>query len=247
MFFYVGFIAGTVACAIAPSYGFLLAARIITGIFGGVLNSVAYAIISDLFKFNQRGRVMGFVQSAFAASQVLGLPIGLLLANLYGWHAPFWMIATLGAILGIVIMAYMKPITTHLQLKSERNPFLHMAKIVSNKNYLQAFLATVFLATAGFMMMPFGTAFNVHNMGLTREQLPTLYILTGFFVILFGPITGKLSDKIGGYKVFVIGSIFSMSMIAVYSVVGITPLWMVVIINIILFVGIMSRMISGER
>jgi predicted MFS family arabinose efflux permease len=84
MFFYVGFIIGTVLCAIAPNYELLLAARIVTGIFGGVIGSISQAIISDLFKLEVRGRVMGFVQMAFAASQVLGLPIGLLLANSLG-------------------------------------------------------------------------------------------------------------------------------------------------------------------
>jgi predicted MFS family arabinose efflux permease len=246
LFFYVGFVVGTMLCAMAPTYLFLLTARIVTGIFGGVLGSVSFAIISDLFKYNQRGRVMGFVQSAFAASQVLGLPIGLLLANLFDWHAPFWMISGLGVILGVIIVVYMKPINKHLEIKSDRNPFGHMLKIVSNANYLKAFLATIFMSTAGFMMMPFGTAYNVHNMGLTRAQLPTLYIVTGFFTILFGPLTGKLSDKIGSYKVFFIGSIISMIMVGVYSKLGLTPLGMVIVINIILFVGIMSRMISGS-
>jgi hypothetical protein len=87
LFFYTGFIIGTFLCALAPNYHMLLVARIVTGIFGGVIGSVSFAIITDLFKMEVRGRVMGFVQMAFAASQVLGLPIGLLLANRFGWHA----------------------------------------------------------------------------------------------------------------------------------------------------------------
>jgi predicted MFS family arabinose efflux permease len=89
VFFYAGFLVGTVFCALAPTYEFLLVARIVTGVFGGVIGSVGFAIISDLFRFEVRGRVMGFVQMSFAASQILGLPIGLLLANKFGWHSPF--------------------------------------------------------------------------------------------------------------------------------------------------------------
>ncbi len=99
LFFYTGFILGTVLCAMAPSYQLLLGARIITGIFGGVIGSVSFAIITDLFEVEKRGRVMGFVQMSFAASQVMGLPIGLYLANHFGWHAPFWMIAGGGSLL----------------------------------------------------------------------------------------------------------------------------------------------------
>lgn len=103
LFFYAGFMIGTTLCALATTYEFLLIARIVTGIFGGVIGSVGFAIVTDLFKFEVRGRVMGFMQMSFAASQVLGLPIGLLLANRFDWHAPFWMLVILGLVLGAII------------------------------------------------------------------------------------------------------------------------------------------------
>jgi predicted MFS family arabinose efflux permease len=77
----------------AQSYAVLVAARIITGLFGGVIGSISMAIITDMFALQQRGRVMGFIQMGFGASQVLGIPIGLYLANLWSWEAPFWMVA----------------------------------------------------------------------------------------------------------------------------------------------------------
>ena len=246
LFFYTGFIIGTILCAIAPTYPLLLIARVVTGVFGGVISSVSFAIISDLFRLDQRGRVMGFVQSAFAASQVFGLPVGLMLSNSFGWHAPFWMIAGFGIILGIFILLYLKPVTGHLKYKSDRHPFQHMFKTVANSNYLKAFLGTTCLATGGFMLMPFGTAFGINNMGLTRDQLPVLYGVTGIFSIIFGPLIGKLSDKIGKFKVFFAGSVISMVMVAIYTSLGITPLWMVISINVVLFVGIASRMISAS-
>src|SRR5215203_3324010 len=80
LFFYTGFIAGTLFCGFASTYFMLIAARIITGIFGGVMGSIAMAIVADIFPLEQRGRVMGFMQMGFGASQVLGIPIGLFLA-----------------------------------------------------------------------------------------------------------------------------------------------------------------------
>jgi multidrug resistance protein len=246
VFFFSGFLIGTIYCAIAPNYNQLLIARIVTGLFGGVISSITFAIVSDLFRLDQRGRVMGFVQTAFAVSQILGLPIGLLLANHFGWHAPFWMIAGFGIVIGLVILFFMKPVTGHLAIKSEHNPFQHMLKTLSNTFYLRAFLATTFLATGGFMMMPFGTAFGIHNLGLTRDQWPVLYFVTGIFSIIFGPLIGMASDKLGKYKIFVMGSILSMLMVLIYTHMGITPLWIVISINVVLFVGISSRMISAS-
>ena len=68
LFFYTGFLIGTFLCAIAPNYHFLLIARIVTGLFGGVIGSVSFAIISDLFKMEVRGRVMpvdGYLTACF--------------------------------------------------------------------------------------------------------------------------------------------------------------------------------------
>lgn len=246
LFFYTGFMVGTIFCALAPSYELLLMARIVTGIFGGVIGSVSFAIMTDLFKLEVRGRVMGFVQMSFAASQVLGLPIGLVLANAYGWHSPFWMIAVIGILIGVVIALYMKPITEHLQLKSEKNAFRHLMNILTKSNYIRAFLATTLLATGGFMLMPFGSAFSIHNLGLTMDQLPILYGVTGVSSIAFGPIIGKLSDKLGKYKVFTAGTLLSILIVSIYTHFGITPLWMVISMSVIMFIGISSRMISAS-
>jgi predicted MFS family arabinose efflux permease len=245
LFFYVGFLIGTALCAMATSYHFLLAARIVTGLFGGVIGSVGMAIITDLFSIERRGRVMGFVQMAFGVSQVLGLPIGLVLANKFGWHSPFWMIAGLGIVPGIIIALYMKPVTAHLKLQHDRNPFEHLGKTLGNSPYLLAFLTTTLLATGGFMLMPFGSAYSIHNLGLTQDDLPVLYGVSGIFSFIFGPLAGFMSDKVGKYKVFVAGTVLTMIIVAIYTNLGVTPLATVIAINVTMFAGIMARMVSS--
>jgi predicted MFS family arabinose efflux permease len=246
LFFYTGFLLGTVCCALAPSYHYLLIARIITGIFGGVIGSVGFAIISDLFAMETRGRVMGFVQMAFSASQVLGIPVGLYLANHFSWHAPFWMIAGFGFIVCLVILIYMKPINAHLQQPQEKNPFKHVFSTLSKSVYLQAFLATTLLATGGFMMMPFGSAYSTNNLGLSMEQLPLLYGITGVFTIIVGPLIGKLSDKMGKYVMFCAGSAVTIAVIVFYTRLGVTPFWIITAFSVVMFAAISSRMISAS-
>lgn len=246
LFFYVGFLIGTLLCALAPTYQLLLAARIVTGIFGGVIGSVSFAIITDLFKLEVRGRVMGFVQIAFGASQVLGLPIGLMLANRFEWHAPFWMIVIFGLVLGVIMVIYMKPVTHHLVVQNKQNAFQHLTRTLSNTLYVRAFVSTILLATGGFMLMPFGSAFSTNNLGITLDQLPLLYLVTGIFGIALGPMIGKLSDQMGRFQLFAIGSVISIVMVAIYTRLGITPLWMCMVLNVILFAGINARMISSS-
>lgn len=246
LFFYVGFIIGTTLCGIATDYQFLLIARIVTGIFGGVIGSIIFAIITDIFRMEVRGRVMGFVQMAFASSQVLGIPVGLLLANTFGWHAPFIMIVIVSILVGVFIVLYLKPIDGHLKIQSERNAFQHLGKTISQTRYLQAFAATILLATGGFMLMPFASAFSVNNLGLTLGELPLLYTITGICAMATGPFIGKLSDTIGKYQVFVWGSILTIIVALIYCNLGTTPLWVVTIISVFMFAGVSSRMISSS-
>jgi predicted MFS family arabinose efflux permease len=247
LFFYTGFVGGTLLCGIAPDYHFLLVARIVTGIFGGVMSSISYAIITDLFPLQVRGRVMGFVQLAFAMSQIAGIPVGLYLANNYDWRAPFLAIVAISAIIGIFIFFYLKPITEHLKIQTRQNALRKLWDIVMVPQYRRAFAATTLLATGGFMLMPFGSAYGVHNLGISKEdELPLLYLITGCCMLIFSPMIGALSDKVGKYKMFVIGSIITGIMTYIYCNLGVTPFWIIAILNVILFVGITGRMISSS-
>ena len=245
LFFYTGFVVGTLLCGLAPDYYFLLAARVVTGIFGGVISSVGFAIITDLFAWQMRGRVMGFVQMSFAASQVLGIPLGLYLANQLGWHSPFLLIVGLSLVVGIVMVVYMKPITAHLTLKQERNAWQHLVHTVSYTPYLRGFLATTLLATGGFMLMPFGSTYAIHNLGVTPDDLPLIYMITGVSSIIFGPLAGKLSDKWGKYRLFTYASILGMIICVIYCNLPATPLYWLILLNVVLFAGITGRMISA--
>lgn len=245
LFFYIGFIAGTICCGIATSYTFLIAARIITGLFGGVIGSISMAIITDLFEINHRGRVMGFVQMAFGASQVLGIPIGLYLANAWGWHAPFIMIATMAGIIAIIITAKLQPVTKHLKIQQNKNALTHLWHTVTNHQYGIGFTATALLSIGGFMMMPFGAAFAINNLKVTPKELPVLYMISGISALIIMPLIGKLSDKMDKFRLFAMASVLMMVVVLFYTHLSAVPLWIVVIFNILMMVGIMSRMVPS--
>ena len=172
LFFYFGFMLGTLLCALATTYPLLLVARIVTGLFGGVIGSVVLAIATDLFPLEMRGRVMGVISTAFAASQVLGLPAGLYLTSHWDWHAPFIAIIAIGVPAGVLIMLFMRPVVGHLTLKQEHNPLKHLINTITEPRYRLAFVLVMLLPTGGYMLMPFGTAFIVNNVGLSFTVLP---------------------------------------------------------------------------
>jgi len=246
LFFYGGFLCGTLWCGLAPTFELLLAARVVTGLFGGVIGSVVLAIATDLFDLSLRGRVMGLIQTAFAASQVLGLPMGLFLSNRWDWHAPFIVLAGLGALGLAVISMKLKPVDGHLGKAQEHSPFMHLFHTITEPRHLLAFLTVTLLATGGFMLMPFSSAFLVHNLGIGLSHLPTIYFFTGMCTIVFGPLIGKAADKFGKFRVFLFGSALSILMVLIYTHMAQTSVLVVILINVALFVGIFSRMIPFQ-
>ncbi|MBR1210422.1 MFS transporter [Bradyrhizobium sp. JYMT SZCCT0180] len=246
LFFYAGFTLGTLLCALAPNYHLLLLGRIVTGLFGGVIGAVVLAIVTDLFPLHLRGRVMGFVQTAFAASQVLGIPAGLFLANHWGWHVSFGAIVGLSLVAMAAILLVMRPVNAHLQLKQDRNAFRHLIATVGQPRYTLAFAVTTLLSTGGFMLMPFGSAFTVHNLGIDILHLPTIYLVSGVFSIFIGPLVGRASDAFGKFPTFAFGSAVSVVMVLIYTHLGHVSLTTAIIVNVLMFVGIFSRMIPSQ-
>ncbi len=245
LFFYIGFIAGTLFCGLATNYNLLIAARIITGLFGGVIGSISLAIVADLFPMQQRGRAMGFMQMGFGASQVLGIPISLYIANHSGWQAPFLMIVGLALIIWLIILLKMHSIAEHLHLKTEKNAVAHLLHTLKQRNYRIGFLMTALLSLGGFMMMPWGSAFAVNNLNVTYEQLPILFMVSGIAALIIMPLVGKMSDKIDKVKIFTVAAICMMVIIVIYTNLKPVAFILVMILNVLMMTAIMSRMVPA--
>ena len=245
LFFYIGFIAGTLFCGLSTTYFMLLTARIITGLFGGVIGSIAMAILADLFPLHQRGRAMGFMSMGFGASQVLGIPISLYIANHWNWQSPFLMIVGLATIIWLLVMLKLRPVTKHLELKTEKTAFTHLWHTLRLRDYRTGFLMTALLSLGGFMMMPWGSAFAVNNLHVSYEQLPLLFMASGIAALIIMPLVGKLSDKIDKVKIFTAAAIWMMVIVVIYTNLKAIPFTLVMAMNILMMIGIMSRVVPA--
>ena len=245
MFFYIGFIVGTLFCGLANTYPMLIAARLITGLFGGVIGSISLAIVADLFHLQQRGRAMGFIQMGFGASQVLGIPISLYIANHWGWQSPFLMIVGLATIIWSLVMLKLQPVTQHLELKTEKTAIKHLWHTLRLRDYRTGFLLTALLSMGGFMMMPWGSAFAVNNLHVSYEQLPLLFMASGIAALIIMPLIGKLSDKIDKVKIFTVAALSMMVIIVIYTNLPPVPFFLIITLNILMMTAIMSRIVPA--
>jgi predicted MFS family arabinose efflux permease len=248
LFFFGGFLVGTLLCGLATTYPVLLAARVIAGIFGGVIASLNMAIAADLFPPEQHGRVMGTLQTSFGAAQIAGLPAGIAIANHLHHQAPFLVIAGLGVVVFVAVAIAIPPVTAPLTRAAGAplaNPFAHVIATARKPVHLRAFATTLMLA-AGFMLHPQLSAFFVHNLGVTADALPVVYRVAGVCTVVVGPLAGKLADTLGKFPLFALGTAGAALMfVALAALSGPTALWVVVAVNAGLFAANTARAVSA--
>ena len=246
LIFYSGFMFGTLLCGLAHSYITLLLARMVTGLFAGVVGAASMAIVTDLFPLSMRGRVMGFIQSAFAASTVLGLPLSLWMSSHWGWNSPFFLIVAVCTVVGGVIFGRLRPVVAHLTLHPDRNPLHHLVQTLTTRSYLIGFATTAMLTLGGFLLMPYSTMFIVQNLGISVKQLSVVYLVTGVISAIMGPLIGRASDNFGKFRVFAFGCFATIVMVVIYTRMSNVTLWTLITISALLQIGIFSRMISSS-
>ncbi len=199
---FAGFMLGTLACGLAPDYGMLLAARCLTGVFGGLLGGMAMTIIGDVFPEERRGEATGTLMSAFALASVAGVPIGLTLGQWLGWHTPFLILAGLCVPFFFVAARVLPRLDGHLKDHKVEPAGDRLREIFLHTNHLRAFALTSALMFSGFSVIPFLTPYLVSNVGLAEEWIFWPYVAGGLVSLVGMPVIGRLADKYGKLRVY---------------------------------------------
>ena len=217
LWLFLGFLVGTLLCGFAPSYGWLLAARILTGAFGGVLGGLALTIIGDIVPEARRGAATGVLMSAFAVASVLGVPLGIWLGNHYDWHMPFRALAAIGAAVFAVAAWTLPPLRGHLEKSGAGGTALErMLGTLTDRNHLRAFALVVTLMAGAFSVVPYIATYLVANTGMAPDDLFWVYVAGGAMTLVAAPAIGKLADRVGKLRVYLaVAPLSALLMLAV--------------------------------
>jgi MFS transporter, DHA1 family, inner membrane transport protein len=207
LFTYVGFIIGTIACGFAQTYSLLLGARIVAGIFGGILGGQILAMIGDLFVYERRGAAMGAVMSAFAIASSVGVTFSLYLVDIFkdDWHVPFLFVAILAAIIFPLCLVYLPKLSGHL---ASRQKILLGEKVrqffwtLSDKKTGLALLFSAIMMMGHFLIIPFINPYMEFNKGYSKGVTPLIYLIGGVSSLVAAIFLGRLSDRVGKLSVF---------------------------------------------
>lgn len=243
---FLGFLLGTLACALSPNYPILLISRIVSGLFGGLTSALILAIIGDVVPDERRGRAMGLVMAAFSVASVFGVPFGLFIASLTNWHAPFFFLAGLAVVILGLIYRFIPHITEHLQTgKAKPSPLQVVQRVTGNANQMRAITLTIMMMLGQFTIIPFLSPYMVANVGFTDMELTYIYIFGGLLTIFTSPWVGKLTDRYGKVEVFTVFMSLNVIPIAIITHLGVTPIPYVLLVSTFFFITSNGRMVPA--
>ncbi|MEK6616222.1 MAG: MFS transporter [Bacteroidota bacterium] len=241
-----GLIVGTISCGLANSYTMLMVARIIAGLFGGLISAQALSIVGDIFLYQKRGRAMGLLMSGFSAAAIAGVPIALFVATKTNWQIPFIGIGILGIILLPIAFVVLPKMQGHIKSADERNSILVYQSVWKDRNKQYALLMMLTLIFAHFSTIPFIAPYLEKNVGFTKEQLPLMYFFGGAMSLFSSPLIGKLSDKFGKHKIFTIFLLLAIIPVFLLTNLPRVPFSYVLIVTTLFFILASGRMVPAQ-
>jgi predicted MFS family arabinose efflux permease len=244
MVLYTGFAAGTFLCAVAPDYPLLVLARTVAGAFGGVAGSCILAIIGDVFPDVRRGSATGVVMSAFSVASILGLPIGLYLANLLGWRAPFAVLSGLALPVLALIYLVLPHLRGHMG-KAPQSANAHLWAVLTEPTHVRSYLLMTALVMSTMMVVPHMGAYLVGNAGCRQADLPFIYFFGGIASLLTLTPIGRWADRRGKLMVFRLMALLTIIPLVLLTNLPPVPLATVIAITTLLMVVSGGRMVPA--
>jgi len=235
------FALGTAICFMTNNYVSLLSARIVTGAFGGVIGALCMTIVGDLVPFERRAFAMSKLMSSFSLASIVGIPLGLSLAENFSWQAPFIFI-TAGSLLFCCFAFFRLPALTQHLNSSNRTSFRDLMEIVTETRHTRCFVFMMFLMFSQFIVIPFISSALVGNAHMSESHLPFVYLVGGLATVVSNPIIGKLSDVYSKQILFKICAVLAWVPLLLLTNIGVFPLVYCLIITTLFFVCSSGRM-----
>jgi len=248
LFAYIGFLIGTLACALAPGYETLLVARAASGAFGGVAGSLVLTIIGDIIPPERRGGAIGMVMASFSLASVAGVPVGLWLAARWSWHAPFLIIVAVGLVVLVMSLRALPSMRGHMVAAHlrERNALAGVGELLSHANSRAALGFMMMMVFGHFILIPFLSPSLVANTGLLEDDIFWFYLAGGLASLFSAPYIGRLADRYGKKTMFIVT--ITLGMVPVYFIanLGPTPLGVIMVLAAVFFMFAGGRFVPGQ-
>jgi MFS transporter, DHA1 family, inner membrane transport protein len=231
-------------CGLASDAHTLLLARALGGAFGGVSGSLCLAIVSDIVPPERRAAGIGIVMTAFAVAAAIGVPVGLQLAQHFGWRSPFTYLAAFAAIVWCVVFRTVPPVRGHLQ--SGANKGQAFRELLRDANAGRAILFMIFMVLGHFSVIPLLSPHLVGDLALPEQYLSVVYFIGGALSVVTAPQVGRLADRLGRQRVFAYMVIAASVITLAIANAGPLPVWATLVLGGFFFIFASGRFVPGQ-
>jgi len=236
------------ACSFAPTYAWLITARVASGFFGGVLMALSQTIVAEVIPFERRGRAMSVVMTSFSVATVAGVPLALFLVSHFNWHTPFLVIAMMVGVCVAVASQTLPSLKGHVEAAAGSpgaGLLSNLRGVLIDPNHLKAYAMSVSMVFTGFVVVPYITLYLQNNARFTAHEIPYVYLCGGVATLISARFIGHWSDRAGKAHAFrLLALVMPLPLIAI-TLSEVLPMPGILAVAAMLFVVMSGRMIPG--
>jgi predicted MFS family arabinose efflux permease len=183
-----------------------LAVRLLAGTAGGILSGSAVSYVGDYFPDERRGWATGWVMSGWGAGQILGIPLGVVLAGWYGFRAPFYLFALVMAVtFALVLLRLPQPDVPRSPEPVTLPRAIRAYTLLLGRSEVVAAVGAFFLTFFGLSLYAiYLPTWLGSEIGATANQIAIVFLVGGIANVLVGPQAGRLSDRLGRKGIIVL-------------------------------------------
>jgi len=201
------FTIGNAACALAPDYWTLMAARVLTAFAHGTFFGVGSVVATTLVAPNKKASAIAVMFTGLTVANILGVPFGTWLGQSFGWRSTFWAVAAVG----VVAFAIIAALVPKDKAAPEASNLKDDLAVLRRGPVLAGFLTTVLGWVGVFAAFTYIAPILTKVTGFSDAAVSPIMLMLGVGLMIGNLVGGRLADKHLMPTVF--GSLFALSLV----------------------------------
>ncbi|ANN65216.1 MFS transporter [Bordetella bronchialis] len=184
------FTVGNLACALAPSYGMLMAARVLTSFAHGAFFGIGSVVATGLVAADKKASAIALMFTGLTLANVMGVPLGTWLGQHFGWRSTFWAVTAVG-IVAMAAIALLVPRSRD----DQQARFGQELRTLVRPQVLLGFLMTVLGFGGVFAAFTYIAPILTQLAGFSDAAVSPILLLFGVGLVIGNTLGGKFADR----------------------------------------------------
>ena len=222
------FTLGNAACALAPSYGLLMAARVLTALAHGTFFGVGSVVATELVAPNKKASAIAVMFTGLTVANILGVPLGTWIGQQLGWRATFWAVALVG-LAATAIIAALVPKDSRPPEASDWRADL---RAILRAPVLLGLLMTVLGYAGVFAVFTYIAPMLTEISGFAPRAVSPILLIFGAGLVVGNLLGGRFADR--NLLATIFGTLAALAMVLALMTPGLhSPIFTVVLVGLL--------------